>query len=336
MGSSVSAVGLDDALRCDHVEGLRTFQRSDARRALAWLTELLESLSVPFHDIFDGKAVLVRSSAVDEGLGDRGQLTSLPAVGDTAAIAKAIHDCWTMNQGRLKDDRDFPVVVQRAVQKVAEGHLSNERRVSKRHDSWLVEVLDLNGELRADDRIRPVHARDEAVSELLVDDPRNLVSALRPVPLQNPPSPYSVPGRRHYEWAWDGSRIWILQCDFEPTYGGEPPNSDWSGGGVGLIPELNCFIESNEASSRWGKVRCVEVFRACDLPTGRLFVLEERREIEQIIAGRISPELQSDIAALTSLPLVIRTDIDRSLGKLDVLLPRTDTCSSAGEAIQFS
>lgn len=296
-----------------------------------WLRRQLSDVSIgsAFAAVFSDHEVIVRSSGVEETLGERGRLMSSLAPLDYEKIEMTAEACW-----RAADDvspgAPMALVVQMWKQPRLFGHLSNERRVSERHDSWLVEALQPNGALAIKRRTAPVRTASDV--PLLVDTEAGLGGQLRRV------AGWPLPkrGRRHFEWAWDGRRIWVVQCDFERVPRGRPPGSQWEPRRGRPVSDLRTFVDAREAAGPWRKTECVRTFASLELPTASLYVLEDTEALARIASGTVPSSVQEDIDQLVRVPLVVRSDTSQqSLDDLGVLLPRTETCTSAAEVTEF-
>jgi predicted house-cleaning noncanonical NTP pyrophosphatase (MazG superfamily) len=280
--------------------------------------------------------LLVRSSAVDEALTDRGQFESYRTSPGALDLVDTIETSWKTHS----DSSDglvsaLPLVIQPHVSCVLAGHMSNERRVSRRHDSWLIEILNRDGALIDSERVQPDSPDRLTLDPIRVRSMRDIPKALRSVPTQRPRSPGNQPGRRHYEWVWDGSRVWIVQCDFEITIVGEAPNSKWTRTTSSAMPTCSSLIDSSATNGAWHKTRCVDTFQSCGFPTARLLVLQDPEILGQLERGIVGEAVAADVESLAQLPLVVRTDIADSVNRSTVLLPRTETCTSAEDVFKF-
>lgn len=304
---------------------------ASTRRRLELLTGLLKTC--PLFDpnaLADCESIYVRSSGPNEGLEQRGQLSTKECRPVIEDVLHAIAEIWSKAGEHL-----LPLILQRGIHFRLRGHLSNERRVSRRHDSWLVELLNPEGALVDSHRVHPRSNLEHSIDPLAASSPREIVSVLRRVPPHDVRSVLTGPGRRHYEWVWDGVRVWVVQCDFELTHSQEAPNSRWTRRSGGSDPECDVFVTSDHATGPWQKVECVRAFQACGLPTAKLYVLETRERLNALRDGHVEQRLLEDVRRLSDLPVVVRTDIVSDELSSQVMLPRTETCTSSEQVLDF-
>lgn len=304
-----------------------------------WFGRLQETgpsyVRAAFADLLRAPRLLVRSSACGESIADRGALVTLESPPMPSAIERTVDRAWRYNFETLdnerRDDASLALMIQVRVQSRRYGHMSNERRVSERHDSFLVEEFGLSDELLTSYRITTATPADRG--PLLAGGADDLRALLRGLAAQK----LGLRGRRHYEWVWDGNRLWVVQCDFESTPVGDPPNSRWTAPIGAAVPPLTVFKEDTQAQKPWNKVNCVAAIRNAGLPAATLFVLEDSSVIESLAEyGAAPPDLAADVQSLSSSPVVVRTDLLKPPEDLaTVLLPRTETCLDAASVMAF-
>lgn len=278
--------------------------------------------------------VLVRSSAAEETLRDRGRYESAIAARQIDSLLDCAHSLWIrhVDDGSRRDCAlPLALLVQPYMPPHLSGHLSNERRVSREAKSWLIEFdagTGLGGSLH---RIRSRRAgHDLPGGPLLSTTEEELIKRLR-----------AVAGfirrsecRSHLEWLWDGNRVWIVQCDREVVPQDSAPGSLWMARPSGVTAaDPSVLVPGLRAQSRWRKIDCLRTFAACNLPIGEVFVIESTRTIEELAHGYVPTDLERDLRALMDYPIVIRTDI--SADQQQFLLPRTDCVMDLGAAKQF-
>lgn len=289
-----------------------------------------------FDDVTTG-AVIVRSSGVAEHLEERGRLTSevVPAP-DYDQLEAAANRCWEAAEnlapeGGDRDQHSVALIVQRYQRPRRHGHVSNERRVSERHDSWLVESWTAELEWLGPSRISPNY-ETRPPARLVCPSSKEIERCLRVVASFQ----FARPSRRHFEWVWDGANLWVVQCDFERVPAGSPPNSAWTPRAPTPMGEPRVFVDARSAVGDWQKTECVRVFEACGLPTSDLWVLEHPGPLSALSAGDVPGDVAMDLDRLLEAPVVVRTDIARSRpDRSAILLPRTETCTSQAQVIEF-
>jgi predicted house-cleaning noncanonical NTP pyrophosphatase (MazG superfamily) len=264
--------------------------------------------------------VLVRSSALTERLERRGALDSVRCSNSAAAVRSALETICADLSPAAQEQLAF--VVQRWVPNAAAGHLSNERRVSRDSRSWLCEA-----EL-------PVAARDRSF-RFRVD--RGAGDASSPACksidelsriLRGIARRAAIGGLRlHLEWVWDGTRVWIVQCDQDMTAPGKPPGSAWKRAPISVIGRgLRIFKTAPRSASPFPKVNHVRLFRKLGLPHGDIRVLSGADVVAELANGHVRPDLRADLEVLIAEPIVVRTDVKAETVRPEVLSRRTDTC----------
>jgi predicted house-cleaning noncanonical NTP pyrophosphatase (MazG superfamily) len=279
--------------------------------------------------------IIVRSSAGDEDLDRRGRYKSKVCKATVRGLADAaLH---VFNSCSVEEATTMGLIIQSYVPlRRASGHLSNERRVSRRPSSWMCEFDSVSG--AGSPRIRSISSSrfnsPDSSAGLLCSDIGSLNQLLSSITAWA----YSAGGPRiHFEWVWDGVRLWIVQADPIADIVGEPPSAlRWPKTRCEAPPSLSILIPERQVEEgRWSKLDCVKVFRACGLPTTSLWVLSDRETLAQLREGECSSNLQRDLQSLLAAPVVIRTDVGgpRDIGKL--MLARTNTVHSLEMAIEF-
>ncbi len=278
--------------------------------------------------------IIVRSSAVDEDMGARGRYKSIKCCASMGALAKAVQDVF--DSCLCDDGRCMGIVVQRFVQRRrAKGHLSNERRVCHRISSWVCEFEAVSG-VGAARIVKFGVSRMKGESEtfeLLCICEEELYERITEVASWT----YSKGWRLHFEWVWDGRRLWIVQGDESPSRTGDSPAAKRFRVGRSTS-QCNLVVLEDEKKvpkGIWTKVDCVKTFREHRLPTTKLWVLRDNVVLSKLATGKMPSELRGDLISLLEVPIVIRTDIRRKEGEAKLMLPRTDTVASIGQAEEF-
>lgn len=283
--------------------------------------------------------LIVRSSVIDEGIDHRGRYESVTCSSTAADLEDAILEAMRINVV----DRGVPVdrlglVVQEYRSPRRVGHASNERRVSRRHDSWLVEVHDDSDRLIEAFRVAdsPARVKGRPVQPFRARRIEGLKDSLRDIVAST--SQLGSRGRRHLEWVWDGSTVWVVQQDLDKLVEGGVPGDQWDASQLyAATLEPRVLVDASVSVGDWQKARCVRVFRELDLPTAELFVLEDADVLASTGGSLTLPkDLAADLTAMISAPTVVRTDLLRSVqSRAPILLPRTETCTSIEQLEEF-
>jgi predicted house-cleaning noncanonical NTP pyrophosphatase (MazG superfamily) len=276
------------------------------------------------------KKVIVRSNAPDEArFENRGRYVSVDADAQPQALATAISKVVRQADGPMC------VLVQALVERSVWGHLSNERRVSKRRTTWLVEEH-AAGDLDPSHRV--ITPRPAPPAPLYASHRDELPDRLREVAAHLASKDHLT----HCEWVWDGQRVWIVQADrITPS----PGDADRYLGSRAAPPadestlRLLTTLDPEEAS-RWSKLARRTVMQQLGMPVPPVHFLggEVCRDI-----ARHRSAFEEDFAALSSdgsIPLVLRCDLlreadDGDVGESALSLPTSKPSVDATAALTF-
>jgi predicted house-cleaning noncanonical NTP pyrophosphatase (MazG superfamily) len=276
--------------------------------------------------------VIVRSSGSSEGMGNRGQFVSRHCLLDdvVSTIKELMLALPSGNTAALH------WIVQQSISTHQLGHLSNERRLRKEHRDWILEVETFKnrGGHTVPFAIRYWRDGMEPKSlDLSCTSDLEISRKLRRVAMWA----MQFATRLHFEWVWDGRRIWIVQAQAEEGISGKDPYS--------LIPlhlppvdvaSLKVFRLANEKDYKtYGKLRNAHLYAELGYQMPHFYVLDDDREIASVLAGRLSDNLKADVAELTKRPLILRTDGQSIPKEKREMLPRSDVLSSAESATRW-
>jgi hypothetical protein len=277
---------------------------------------------------------IARSSAVHETLADRGRFESFRCGTTVSEILNAVGSVWKCFLDRragTAETSSIAAVVQAFIAPEVSGHLSNERRISKDARRWTCEFEDSltlqtrrfafrastskAGRNDLDLRCATAQGLEETIHRL---------AGVSTVKKQ----------RSHFEWIWDGNRLWVVQCDIEEEFRGSRPKSAFSTGSVVPQPEaLKVFVQWQTSEGHWKKINALRTFQKSGLQAGMVFVLEESHTLHELLKGNVTGELVADLEILLKAPIVIRTDVISSEPQLN--LPRTDIVRDLRSAVNF-
>ncbi len=280
---------------------------------------------------------IVRSSAIDETLEDRGLYESMKCEISKESILNTINEMWMLltrveqSPGKVNSLR-MALVIQPLISAKVFGHLSNERRVSKRITDWVWELESTSDMPGQSFRFGVTKSRMPLSQLPLIENANDLVRVLRSI------ASHSCTGehRMHYEWLWDGNRIWVVQKDTEIDMAAKAPGSEWNVATPSNRPyQPRILNEDSQSKASWRKIECVRIFRICEVPTAKVYVLEDQATIERLSRGDVDDALLSDLKWLCDHPAVIRTDIAADATLPSVMLPRTDCILNTDDACAF-
>ena len=214
-------------------------------------------------------------------------------------------------------------IVQVAIDPTLLGVMSNARPSSKRVEEWLVEgILDL----KAPGTMR-IHAdRPARAGRLLAGGRRELQKALR-----SACSRLTVQRWRYRcEWAWDGTRVWMLQADRVPEVASEPAAVRYLDRHSYEVPQgVAEDPEEMKLSARFGKLASRRAFARMGLPLVPL----RAQTVEQWRAGGDANDLLEELLAAWRSPIVVRTDVTGE--STPFLLPTSAPLYSASKLGHF-
>lgn len=279
----------------------------------------------------------VRSSAVSESLEDRGRYHSFQ--GSFQKIEQPLSSCLSAlaNDSDISEE-DVHLIVQQAINPVAaKGHLSNERRCYEEARDWLGE-FEISKEKNAPTfsvNLRKWRSETNAHVDLpLTCHLEALVSKV----LQTPAwwaKKKSI--RVHFEWVWDGKRLFIVQADEAKKLPGTNPTDISRSSETATAnyqPKCLTKITSSHAD-QYNKIRNVYTYLTLELPTANLYVLEDVSVLDEIRNDLPPQALIDDLTFLVPNSLVIRTDIATDDQVLRQLLPRTNEVRTVKSALDF-
>jgi predicted house-cleaning noncanonical NTP pyrophosphatase (MazG superfamily) len=264
--------------------------------------------------------VFVRSSAMDEGMAERGKYESIASPTALTDLESTIAKMW--------DDVEDPsihlgLIIQPVLDAKVFGHLSNEYRVSRDATAW---VSDMQVGNQVQTRTwRVVNSTGAADGALLSATVKVIEPRLRSVAKRLS----ELPSRYHLEWIWSGDRTWIVQADRVPKLLGVPPGDAWQPA-VG-IPMDGATLSrwtvlgsgSQPSLADWSKAAALNEFARADLPIAQVWRLQGTKVINDLAEGRKVEGLADDLEKMCSGHIVVRTDVKGT--DEQVMLPKTAT-----------
>ncbi len=269
--------------------------------------------------------VIVRSNAFDEAQPEsRGRHISVDA--------DAVHDSLAGAISRVIEctDASMCILVQVLAERSAWGHLSNERRVSRRRNAWLVEAHTAEG---FDPARSIVAARPGGTEPLCASQRVQMLERLRQA------AAHLTDGRHlmHCEWVWDGRQVWIVQADAVAPVPGEADrylnaHATPPAGGMRLRL-MRC--PTSEDARRWNKLAKRSVMRELGMPVAPIYFL--RGEVCGDLAAHRAA-FDDDFAALShggEVPVVLRCDLLEHHSGNQLSLPTSEPLLAARDAGAF-
>jgi len=273
--------------------------------------------------------LVIRSSGREETMEERGRLlTKTCAPNEVLSTVRALGD--ELNNAGVVG---VHWIVQKHVEALRSGHLSNERRVSREQRDWLAE-FEVRGNqpgLITTMGVRFWRNDVETIGQpLQCNSETGITLRLRDVTQWAT----GLPERAHIEWVWSGTDLWIVQCDLaEPTSGTDPHHLRPVEILQVSLPSLQCFRRAEQADfERFRKLRNARLYRTLGYEMPAFYIVDNQATMAAVVSSNIPAELENDLSELTKRPLIIRTDgLTIPPGKRE-MLPRSEGLGTASEA----
>ncbi|GGH17462.1 nucleoside triphosphate pyrophosphohydrolase [Mucilaginibacter phyllosphaerae] len=282
------------------------------------------------------KNAIIRSSAKIETFEERGEFDSLVSELDVEHIINKIFTIWTDAKKKLSKrnhlNNELALIIQAYITPLKNGHFSNERRVSRNFNNWVIETYNKTGTIQ--NKNVTVHKTQlvPTSSKLLCKNINELHTKLKELAILS----YDLNKRCHFEWLWNGKELYVLQCDVELEYIGSAPGSDWKlKEKICSIYKLKAFVKEKDSLYKWNKALHVKVFRELGFKVSDIFILENTTIIQKVLNGKNVKSLIDDLDWLTEYPIVIRTSHKQNENLFNLNLPRTETVFNANDALAF-
>jgi len=307
-----------------------------------WLTDQSSAIRILRTELLKGCQVLelnsklvfiVRSSAKFESFDERGFYESSSGNLVRDDLLNSVLQIWTNNLTDIQKypENEFAVIVQQYVKPKYLGHLSNERRVSRNKNEWLIELAGESGLFSESIKFKATNKTEEFENQIFTcRNKKQLLTALKKYA-------GSQIERGHIEWVWDGLNIKLVQNDSEVNNEkGQKPSSNWiRSKKIIEVVKLKLFNDVRSSLNNWRKVECLKTFINCDLPHGQVYILEDSSIIQELNLSIANPLLVNDIKWLLLYPITIRMDVKNADGYNNILLPRTETLFEVRQALEF-
>jgi predicted house-cleaning noncanonical NTP pyrophosphatase (MazG superfamily) len=275
--------------------------------------------------------VIVRSSAIEEGLDDRGRyLSRLCSSSSLNGVISAINEIYHDFRNKAGESARLGLVIQGFVDAASAGHLSNEVHLTPTRNQWKYELE------------KPIYSPARGINSKFA----TLPDALRPL-LRSPSEPVhfllrkvgrwineNFAGRSHIEWCTSSTHLWLLQVDSEvPTSSGADPRAmpTYSGNDTSAVSTSVLRLYRPGDRVRWQKLENVNDFwTGHDAPKHKLYYATAGKLKSILESGQGAEHLEDEIREVTSDRGVVRID------KIPAafLLPRTHTVD-AEHAVQW-
>ena len=292
----------------------------------AWASDSQSQLAL-------GTPLMIRSSGTAETMRDRGSLDS--ALCTSSDVAASIEQLRTKIHGSSHAQVHW--IIQQAIVPQQKGHLSNERHVSREPRDWTVE-FEPTEKSQGFATTFGIRAWREGLSPASLDlscaSETEITLRLRQVAKWS----LQLSARIHYEWVWDGKKLWVVQADAAESSDGIDPTSVLPAKiQTASIRALQVFrLAEADDYTRYGKLRNAALYKQFGYDMPPFFLADDRLAITDLLSGKISPEIEQDLNELIQRPLIIRTDGTNIPPEKREMLPRSDPLATPQEAMQWA
>jgi len=293
------------------------------------LTLLTKSEQKMLRDFFKnissyGRNIFIRSNSPDEDIWARGEHDSYAVENNFESIGEAIQLLLKNCNGS-----EMNIILQPCIEPGVQGHMSNERRISKSEKIFMIESMDNKPTL-----IRATNFQKD-LKELRCKNKKELLGALRYVAfllLKNT----KIKCTWHIEWIWTGKRLWIVQADkIFPELLEDTANKLILKDRTKILEKstfriIKHFSKIN--SDKWKKLRSPIQFKKNNIPVSNVYLLtgEEWNNKEMFENIKLDMEKISNIN-----PVVIRCDISKSAPIEEFYLPTSGALKYFGDIKDF-
>lgn len=320
-------------------ELFKIWHEESQEKATGILRPILLKCINAFFDI-GVKNFIVRSSAKFESFEERGYYKSSIGNISKEKLEETIYETWFENVKNIQKfpENRFAIIIQEYKKPGLNGHISNERRISRNKNNFLLEIVDDKGNVQSSTfSVNSSKIKSEIdfsnANSLMCSNKTEIINTIKLL------SKYlsKDQNRRHIEWVWNNRNIWIVQNDIEiENTIDSQPGSKWKiSTKIKGDKELISFSYLSNVKKSWAKIKCVKTFYECGLPKGEIYILEDPSIIFSLSIGVLNKQLEEDIEWLLQYPIVIRMDKLNSDGYSNLMLPRTETLTEKSSVIAF-
>lgn len=332
---SIPFVAIDSLVFHDYINTKnRTKKQRLIQNVAIHLREALKQQGISANN-----AIIIRSSGVEEGMTERGLYDSKKC--KISEIEQTLKELFDGIIREHKSPPDVAYIVQEYFDGKVIGHLSNERRFTRVKRDWIYEYSYKStkntteiesGRISLRNWRKPFAATGKET--LYCDKRRDIQNALQTV------AEYYTRQKRivHFEFVWDGTRIYIVQADYDDEkepLGEDPTAIDISVKGAESLSNLQVLRLITAADRRFSKVANTLIYSQAGLKTVPLYILDDKSILAKIRRKNLPAALKSDLKELSKFSIVIRTDIatDNQVDKQ--LLHRSNELRSFDELVKW-
>lgn len=281
--------------------------------------------------------IILRSSAVDEGMKERGKYESVITHIDNfeEALGKLL------DKLKVIPNNGMPIIVQKLISTVFTGHMSNERRFSQESRDWKVEIYYENDKFDQTSIGIRTWRRKYDIREI-TENTLNATQKTVITELQKPAYYwYKLSQRKkvrfHLEFVYDGKKIYIVQADydFQKENAINPKSIDIKVKKNSEIWKPQILKKFNPSETlNFKKLQNVKNYNDLGFCTVPFYLLDDIDILIDLQNDIVHEGLREDIETLLRIQsLVIRIDINYGDKATKQMLPRSNELQNYNDVI---
>ena len=283
--------------------------------------------------------IILRSSAVDEGMNERGRFDSIETK------IEDLESSLVQLLNTLKDipNKGMPIIIQKYLKPSFTGHMSNERRFSSDSRDWKIEMYFPNHTYEQDTiGVRTWRTRynlDDIIKEPLYYNSKNINNELQKVAFYWYELSKSMKCRFHLEFVCNGALCYIVQADrdfpndnaIDPREYNVKVNTSFKT----WTPKVLKTFDFEEPSS-FKKLQNVKIYHGLGFCTVPFYILTDTNIFVDLKNGVVSDKLKEDIEFLLKIQsVVIRMDINSTDQSKKQMLPRSNEMRNYYDVVRW-
>lgn len=285
------------------------------------------------------KDIIIRSSAVNEGMSERGKFDSKETNVDN--LERDISELLD----KLKDipNDGMPIIVQKMIVPQFTGHMSNERRFSQDSRDWKIETYLADGSFEQDTvAVRTWRLKfdiEKIKTSPLVVSSKGINHELLKIAFHWYMLSKEMKCRFHIEFVFDGTSIYVVQADNTCSKKNAVNPKEYDIKVNKVLEEWNPKILKKydvEEASVYSKLQNVKNYHDLGFCTVPLYFLDDKNTLLELKRDKVNDKLKEDIQALLSIhSLVIRMDLQNAEKSEKQMLPRSNELYNYEEVVSW-
>ena len=285
----------------------------------------VDNINIALSRLNISDSVILRSSAINEGMQERGKFESLEAttINLTEKLKTLIDNLIPI------ENEGMAIIVQQLSDTVITGHMSNERRFSKDSRDWKVEYY-LNKSEFEQDTIAIREWREKlnlnGISESKLIKTKPLSKELKKVAYFWYHLSKDNSCRYHLEFVCDNNNIFIVQSDKDVINKNaiKPKTVSTKVNSANITLRFKVLKKYSFEETPYSKLNNVREYNKLNLPTVPLYYLNDIDTLENLKNKTITEDLKTDLEQLLKIQsIIIRCDNLSSSQKERQMLPRS-------------